>query len=359
MTLTVNRPAILPALAAAAKIARGVREIRMQAIKNVLTIEATDMEHWVAFTLPAKGRLEPVQIDGQRLHDVMASLLEDEAKLELKDGALKIQCGKGRRTMATVSQEWPSVEFEPDVTVAFEAKRLIEALAFCAPHVAAPSDIAKAFISGVRLYAEKGKARAMGADGMQIALFEIGPCEEAFAATLSPTCVDLVSRMAAEQEQIEIGVNGRATEFRWSDGIVRGPRIEGDYPIALANKAAEMERADSFEIDTKELLATIRSVRALGTEDRMTKSACIKLVLDKAGSRMSAISAMGEAEQEIGVNYAGPGWTGGFAAARMERMLASFGDAVLNVQVGDHNTPMRLDAAGLEDRFGLLFGLRV
>lgn len=357
--LTIAQTDLVAVLSAAVRIAtsEAFPELRISAVNGRLTVSATDMEHWLDLTVDCSGELDPVCVHAKRFHDVAASIIGELIGIQLEGSALKIYAGKGRRSLATIpAKDWPERHFEATSSVTIEADRLRDCFGFTGPNVASFGDLTKQHMSGVHLATEGGKLKAFGSDAFNLTVVEIADCKDTFGATISPKSVETVSRLA--KGGVQVNANASASEFRWEDGRIIGPLIMGDYPRELMGKAFAREYTSSVSVEAKELLRAIRSVRAVGFQDRLSRSTGIKLVLNGTAS-LQTEAPEGSAEQEFAADWQDGEQIIGFAAARMERLLGCFDDDVLTIGILEPTLPMKIEAAGKSDRMALLYPMRV
>lgn len=360
MGLTIDREPFAAALSAAARLATNKtwEELRLGAAGGFLTINATDGEHWLRQSVPCSGELEPVSVHASRVHDVVAALPGELVGLQVEDSALRLFAGRGKRTLRLASAQFPEREFDGEIAVTVEAADLREALAFTVPSIADQSDPTKWQFAGVRFETFGGKLKLFGTDKHNLAITDLCICPGNIAATISPRAAETASRLA--RGEVEIAFTARAVQFRWAGGVLTGPLI--DAPWVALDRLFELvdgEAELSFGVDAKELLSAVRSVRPIGFFDRGSRSTGIKLILN-GSAKLSTEAPEGSTEQEFAVDYAGDEFTTGFAAARMERVLNAFGDAVLSVTILKRaQGAMRFDAAARPDRIALLYPMRV
>jgi DNA polymerase III sliding clamp (beta) subunit (PCNA family) len=359
--ITIEREPLLAALSAASRLASNKHweELQIGAGGGFLRVAATDGEHWITLDVPCSGDMDAVCVHASRLNDVVAALPGDLIGFNVEGPYLKIHSGKGRRslTLATATAI-PEREFKASATVKVEAGALREALAFTAPSAADQSDPTKWQWAGVRFETRAGELRLFATDRHNLAVASLCASKEQIGATISPKLAETVVKLG--YGEVEIGFSERAVQCRWPGGQIIGPLIDGPWiPLDALYGVLEGERSLSFGVESKELLAAVRSVRPIGFFDRGSRSTGIKLTLNGKAT-LSTQAPEGTTEQEFDADYDGEEYQTGFAAARMERVLNAFGDAVLTVAILDTNgKALRFEAAARPDRVALLYPMQI
>jgi DNA polymerase III sliding clamp (beta) subunit (PCNA family) len=360
MTLTIEREPLLAALSAASRLAtnKAWEELRIDAGGGFLKIVVTDGEHWLHLSAPCSGDMEAVCVHASRLHEVIAALPGELIGLKVEAPHLKISAGQGRRSLTLATVTVPEREFKATSTVKVDASALREALAFTAPSAADQSDPTKWQWAGVRFETRAGELRLFATDRHNLAVASLCASKEQIGATISPKLAETVVKLG--HGEVEIGFSERAVQCRWPGGQIIGPLIDGPWiPLDALYGVLEGERSLSFGVESKELLAAVRSVRPIGFFDRGSRSTGIKLTLNGKAT-LSTQAPEGTTEQEFDADYDGEEYQTGFAAARMERVLNAFGDAVLTVAILDTNgKALRFEAAARPDRVALLYPMQI
>lgn len=358
--INVEREPLLFALSAASRLAtnKNWEELRIGAAGGFVTIAATDGEHWIEMTAPCSGDIDPVCVHASRLHDVVAALPGELVGISVDGPYLKLFAGKGKRSLTLATRGIPEREFAAQTKVTADAGALREALAFTTPSAADGSDSTKWQWAGVRFETRDGELRLFATDRHNLAIAGLCPTTEQIGATISPKLAETVSRLAAGE--VEIAFNERAARFSWQGGNIIGPLVDGPWvPLDQLYGVVDGERSLSFGVEAKGLLAAVRSVRPIGFFDRGSRSTGIKLTLNGSAT-LSTTAPEGTTEQEFVADYDGEEYETGFAAARMERVLNAFGDAVLSVAIlNTAGKAMRFEAAARPDRIALLYPMQI
>lgn len=360
MTLTIEREPLTAALSAISRLAtnKSWETVRLSSAAGHLHLCGTDGEHWLYLAVPCSGELATVCVHAQRLHDVIAALPGELVGFQIEGSDLKLAAGKGRRSLRLASSEFPEREFDGEAAITIDAAPLREALAFTVPSIAEQSDPTKWQWAGVRFETFGGKLKLFGTDKHNLAIADLCDCTAEVGATITPKASEAVSRLI--HGDVEIRFTARAAQFAWDGGKLIGPLIDGPWiPLDQLFGLVDGETDLSFTVEAKELLGAVRSVRPIGFFDRGSRSTGIKLTLN-GSAKLSTEAAEGSTEQEFNVDYEGDEFTTGFAAARMERVLTGFGDAVLSVGVLKRaQGAMRFDAAARPDRIALLYPMKI
>jgi DNA polymerase III sliding clamp (beta) subunit (PCNA family) len=375
MTCTIDRNKLAEAMAAVVKVTGGAEYhpvwqcARIQVVKGHLVLNATDGVIWLNLSFEASGEMGPVCVSAGRFRDAVASLSGELVGLKSEGGKLLLFAGKGKRSLATVAtEEFPTREFNAASTFTLSAETLKDAAAFALPHIADIEDSTRNHVAALFLFSRAGRLKALGTDGSELALIDLGEAPGEMEVPLPGRVADLATSLV--HGDVELGLSERAVEFRWLGGTIIGPMLENPSPLdrlmthvedKLAFSGVRGEDQEPFVVglEAKAFLAALRGVRGLGDTDSASRGKRIKLSLNGLAS-LSTSSFEGSAEEEFPADLEGAREMEiGFSSTRMERVLRGFGDRTLTMTLRDPAAPMKFEAAGLPDRVALLFPMRV
>jgi DNA polymerase III sliding clamp (beta) subunit (PCNA family) len=372
MTCTIDRAKLAEAMSAVVKVTGGAEYhpvwqcVRVQVAKGHLVLNATDGVIWLNLSFDASGEMEPVCINAARFRDAVASLSGELVGLKFDGGRLLLFAGKGKRSLGTVAtEEFPTREFEAASRLTLSAEALKEAAGFTLPHIADIEDSTRNHVAALFLFSRGGRLKALGTDGSELGLIDLGEAPGEMEVPLPGRVADLATSLV--HGDVELGISERAIEFRWTGGNIIGPLLENPSPLDRLMTHIEGKLAFTGEgqepftvgLEAKAFIGALRGVRGLGDMDSASRGKRIKLSLNGLAS-LSTSSFEGSAEEEFPADLEGARELEiGFSSARMERVLRGFGDRTLTVTFRDPETPMKFEAAGLPDRVALLFPMRV
>lgn len=373
---TIPQETFLTAIQAAAAVANARSTsmigqcIRISATDDTMTIQATDMDHWIALDLPCEGALEPVTVNAAKVVELVARMRAGPLKLDASESALTLSAkGGGKRKLMLVTIPFPDTPAVSGEPVTFEIARLREAIEFVGPSMADDMET-KAQFCGVHIHSAEGRLRAAAYNGVGMASIDIAE-GRADPVTVGRRTIDLTKHLP-KVGQVELTVSERMLSLRWNTGMIVGTRIEGKFPSYLDKMP---EHSAELAVRADEMVKAIRAVAVIGSDETASKSKRLKMRLEDrkieyegedgnavsytAGASMIAESQEGYAEQPVESAWSGEKMDIGFASRRMEQALSGFGDDEMRIGIGSPIEAMVFRSVVRDDRMALLMPVRL
>ncbi len=269
-----------------------------------------------------------VTVSARKLLDICRSLPEGASvKFSSSDGKAQVVSGRSRFTLATLpANEFPSVdngentiEFDIDAAI---LKNLIDATSFAM----AQQDV-RYYLNGMLWEVSANKLRAVATDGHRMALCD-AECSievpELTKAILPRKGVIELSRLVADEGSVRVAMGSNHIRVNGSDYCFTSKLVDGAYPDydrvlpKGGDKLVEGNRAELKQAFGRTAILSNEKYRGVRI---MLSNGAIKMVANNPEQE--------EAEEEVGVDYAGEELEIGFNVSYLLDVLNVLkGDAV-------------------------------
>jgi DNA polymerase-3 subunit beta len=331
---------------------------------GVLRLAATDLEVGIRSVQDAKVSKDgSVTVSARKLYDIVRELPEEAVQLAATSNAyLEVKCGRARFSLAgAAAEEYPSLpEFAPERLVKLPAAVLsvmIERTMY-----ASSVDETRYNLNGVFFEVEPdtGKIRMVATDGHRLAQVErtIGPEVEGLASGLIIPRKGLgeLKRLVDEEDadEVEIGFEGNSGLARKGAVTLFMRLIEGEFPNYQQVIPKTTENLITIPSDL--LTHTLRRVALLSSE----RSRAVKI--EFAAGKLTASTSnpdVGEAVEEVDVDYDGPAITMGFNVRYLLDALGALAAKEVRIGIHDANAPATLVPTDDGDALAVVMPMRL
>ena len=312
-----------------------------------LELAATDLEVGIRGSQAAKVQKPgALTISARKLYDIVRELPDEAIQLEATPNSyLDIRCGRSRFTLAgTAAEEYPSLpEFAPGRMVRLQAavlSQMIEGTMY-----AASMDETRYNLNGVyfEVLADTGRIRMVATDGHRLALVErtAGSDVSGLASGVIVPRKGLaeLKRLVDEEDadEVEIGFEGNSGLARKGDVTLVMRLIEGEFPNYKQVIPKQCDHHLTLPADS--LVRALRRVALLSAEH----SRAVKVELADGKLQLSSRTPdLGEAQEEIDVDYAGPTVSIGFNARYLLDCLSALGAKEVRLGLRDGGSPVEV-----------------
>jgi DNA polymerase-3 subunit beta len=312
-----------------------------------LEIAATDLEVGIRGSHPADvSKAGSLTVSARKLFEIVRELPDEPVSLAATANSyLEIHCGRSRFTLAgTAAEEFPTLpEFSPTSLVRLPASvlsSLIERTMY-----AASLDETRYNLNGVyfELTDDGAKIRMVATDGHRLALVDRhlagGAADLASGVILPRKGLAELKRLVDEEDadEIELGIEGNSALARKGEVALTMRLIEGEFP----NYRQVLPKSTSRKITLKadEFGQALRRVALLSVE----RSKAVRVELSPGHLRLSATNPdLGEASEELDIDYQGEPLTVGFNAKYLLDCLAAFKTKEIELALEDELSPAQL-----------------
>jgi DNA polymerase-3 subunit beta len=332
--------------------------------EGVLELAATDLEVGIRSVQPATVD-EPgsVTASAKKLYEIVRELPDETVSIEVSaDAYLKIHCARAEFTLAgNAAEEYPTLpKASPEGMVHVQAvvlSQMIERTMY-----AASGDETRYNLNGVFLeqLADTEKLRMVATDGHRLAYVDralgSGLTGIESGVIIPRKGLAELKRLVDEEDanEVEIGFEGNNGLVR-KQGVTLVMRlIEGEFPNY--RQVIPRESTHQLIVSTEVLAHAVRRVALLSSE----RSRAVKLELSSSLLRLSSNNPdLGEAHEEIDVDYAGEEFEIAFNARYLMDCLGALGAKEIRLVFHDQLSPAQIIPTDDEDTLAVVMPMRV
>jgi len=329
-----------------------------------LELAATDLEVGIRGSHPAKiAKAGALTVSARKLYDIVRELPDEPIQLEsTANGYLDLRCGRSRFTLAgTDAEEYPSLpDFAPGRMVRLQAavlSQMIEGTVYAASLDETRYNLNGAYFESVP---ESSRLRMVATDGHRLALVErtVGQDVSGLASGVIVPRKGLaeLKRLVDEEDadEIEIGFEGNSGLVRKGDVTLVMRLIEGEFPNYRQVIPKQSEHHITLSVEP--VMRALRRVALLSAEH----SRAVKVELAEGKLVLSARTPdLGDAQEELDVDYAGPAISIGFNARYLLDCLGALGGKEIQLGLRDGASPVEVRPTDDPDSVAVVMPMRL
>ena len=338
--------------------------VLIQAEGEELRLAATDLEVGIRSAHAAEVASEGgLTVSAKKLYELVRELPDEPVELESSENSyLSIRCSRTHVNLAgTAAEEYPTLpEFSPEKTVPVAAATLssmVERTMY-----AASVDETRYNLNGVYLEVldEGGTIRMVATDGHRLASIDrnLGVDTSGLASGVIIPRKGLaeLKRLVDEDDsdEVELAFEGNSGLARKGGVTLVMRLIEGEFPNYSQVVPKEITRRVTLACEP--LIQALRRVALLSSE----RSRAVKLEL---GEHRIAVSSnnpdLGEANEEIDVDYDGEALTVGFNARYLLDALGALGAKEATFSFQSDLSPAQLVPTDDDDTLAVVMPMRI
>jgi len=294
--------------------------VLVDAEKEGLTLSATDLDISISTKVRASVKERgSVTIPAKRVSEIVRELPDGDIGVSEKEDRITISGGKSLFKLGGV----PKAEFPelPKITkknyMTIDAGLLVKAIEKTA--FAASTDEMRPVLSGVLWHIGKSETRMVATDGHRLALYKIRQptvVERDTEVNVPPKALYLMSRVASEQESIEVRFEEARIGFYVNSTEITARLVEGEFPDYEQVIPKDNDKIMSVSRET--LMSAVRRVSIFSNPNtHLTKFSLRKGKLEL----FSETAEIGEARDEIPCDYKGENLDIGYNASYFLEIL--------------------------------------
>lgn len=337
-----------------------------------LILSATDLEVGVRSQHPADvAGAGALTVSAKKLFEIVRELPDEKIELEgTTSSYLEIRCNRSRFTLAgTAAEEYPTLpEFSPEKTVPMPAA-ILSAMIECTMY-AASVDETRYNLNGV--YFEvlgdpggdvaggQGVIRMVATDGHRLACADRKIEGDASALTsgviIPRKGLGELKRLVDEvdAEEIELAFGSQSGLARKGDVSLVMRLIEGEFPNYAQVIPKDLGR--HLVLSTEALVQSVRRVALLSSE----RSRAVKLELGQGQLVISSNNPdLGDAREELDVDYGGDSLTVGFNARYLLDAVGAIRSKEVRLSFQDDLSPCRITPPDDENTLAVVMPMRI
>jgi DNA polymerase-3 subunit beta len=329
-----------------------------------LQLSATDLEVGIRGVHQAKVETAGgVTASAKKLFEIVRELPDELVQISTTENQyLDIRCARAKFVLAgTAAEEYPTLpEFTPGKTVTLQAavlSTMIERTMY-----ATSIDETRYNLNGVyfEVLPDGGKIRMVATDGHRLAFVDrnVGPEVEGLASGVIVPRKGLaeLKRLVDEEDadEIELAFEGSNGLARKGDVLLVMRLIEGEFPNYRQVVPKSVGRR--LILATEPLSHALRRVALLSAE----RSRAVRLHLSEGKLVLSSSNPdLGEAQEELDIDYSGDELAIGFNAKYLLEVLAVSHSKEIELGLQDEMAPMQIRPTDDPDALAIIMPMRV
>jgi DNA polymerase-3 subunit beta len=331
---------------------------------GTLALAATDLEVGVRGTHPAEvAKPGAVTTSAKKLYEIVRELPEEPVHIAAAANSfLEVRCARAQFSLAgNAAEEYPTIaSFAPEKTTTVQAAVLGEMID--KTMYAASADETRYNLNGVylELLAETGKLRMVATDGHRLAYVDRtlgGSIDGLEKGVIIPRkgLAELKHLVDEDDaDELELGFEGNSAVARKGEVTLFMRLIEGEFP--KYEQVVPKEVSQQLVIDREALTQALRRVALLSAE----RSRAVKIELSQGRMSLSSNNPdLGEAREELDVDYAGEDLSIAFNARYLMDCLHALGAKEVNLGFQDSLSPTRIVPTDDDDSLAVVMPMRI
>jgi DNA polymerase-3 subunit beta len=329
-----------------------------------LDLAATDLEIGIRGTHACEvTKAGGVTVSAKKLFEIVRELPEEPIRVEVSENAyLTLRCARAEFTLAgSAAEEYPTLpSISPERTVTVQAAVLgdmIERTMY-----AASSDETRYNLNGVffEWQADAGKLRMVATDGHRLACVDrvLGTRIEGLerGVIIPRKGLAELKRLVDEDDadEVELGFEGSSGLARRGGVTLVMRLIDGEFPNYRQVIPTDLQHR--LSLPAEPLQHALRRVALLSAE----RSRAIKFELTEGRLSLSSSNPeLGEAREELDVDYAGPAHAIAFNARYLIDAVGACGGKEVRVSFRDALSPALIAPTDDEDSLAVVMPMRL
>jgi len=332
--------------------------------RDTLALAATDLEVGIRGTHPADVETAgKVTVSAKKLYEIVRELPDEPIALEVTSNTyIQLRCDRAKFTLAgNAAEEYPTLpNFTSGKTTPVQAVLLSEMIERTI--YAASADETRYNLNGVYVerLGDSGKIRMVATDGHRLAIVDRilgGELVGLERGVIIPRKgLAELKRLLDEEDtdEIELGFEDNNGLARKGDVTLVMRLIEGEFPNY--QQVIPRETKIQLTIGVDAVSRALRRVMLLSAE----RSRAVKFELSEGQLRLSSNNPdLGDAQEELDVDYAGEGLTVAFNARYLIDALGSVKAKEVRLGFKDATSPAQLVPTDDDDALAVVMPMRV
>ncbi len=312
--------------------------VRLEATDGELKLTTTNMELTILAKVPcmvdAPGA---VTLPAKKLQSIIREMRDGEVVLETKGNVATIRCNRAQFKLHGLSaDEFPNPPVFKEARE-FKVPQAMLNKGFRYTEFAISNDGTRYVLNGIYTCFQDGKLTLVATDGRRLALFE----NELEFPESQQVCIDLPSRAVGELHrllsdggEVLVRITSNQASFDFGDTLLVTKLIDGNYPNY--RQVIPSRYNERIVMPAQDLNETVRRVSLLSAE----KANTVRFRFAPGVMEVQSSAAdLGEANEEVPIDYNGRELTITFNADFILAPLKAAGDGEVAIDLIDSSSP--------------------
>ena len=304
-------------------------ELKLTTTNMELTIQAkvpAQVETPGAFTLPAR-----------KLQSIVREMRDGEVNVEQRGNTVTVQCNRAKfKLYGLVAEEFPPLPSFKEVRE-FEVPQAMLSKGLRYTEFAISNDDSRYVLNGIYTSFQDGKLTLVATDGRRLALFENElefPESQQVSFILRSRAVAELYRLLGDAGSVQVKVSSTQVSFELGDTLLTAKLIEGNYPNY--RQVIPSRYNERIMLPAQDLNEAVRRVSLLAAEKKNT---VLFHIAPGAMEVQSGSADVGEANEEVPIDYKGRELTITFNADYVLSPLKAVGENEVSIDLIDASSP--------------------
>ena len=312
--------------------------VKLEAVDGELQLTTTNMELTIQAKVPCLVETPgAITLPAKKLQSIIRELHDGEVTVSIKGNVATIRCNRAQfKLNGLPAEEFPSLPVFKEARE-FKVPQAMLNKGFRYTEFAIANDGMRYVLNGIYTCFQDGKLTLVATDGRRLALFE----NELEFPESQNVCIDIPSRAVAELHRllgdagdVMVRITTNQAAFDFGDTLLITKLIDGNYPNY--RQVIPSRYNERIVLPAPELNETVRRVSLLSSE----KSNIVSFQFVPGAMRVqSSAKNMGEANEEMPIDYNGRELSIAFNADFVQAPLKAVGDSEVAIDLIDASSP--------------------
>lgn len=309
----------------------------LEAADGELKLMTTNMELTISTQVPCLvEKAGAITLPAKKLQSIIRELRDGEVTVDVNGTVATITCNRARfRLNGLAAEEFPGMPVFKE-SREFKVPQAMLNRGFAYTEFAIANDGLRYVLNGIYTTFRDGKLTLVATDGRRLALFEN---ELEFPESLNVS-IDIPSRAVAEVHRllgdagdVLVRITNNQAAFDFGDTVLVTKLIDGNYPNY--RQVIPSRYNERVVLPAAELNETVRRVSLLSAE----KANTVSFHFVPGTMKVQAGANMGEASEEVPIDYSGRELSIAFNADFVLAPLRAVGDGEVSIDLIDASSP--------------------
>ncbi len=312
--------------------------VLLEVANGELRLTSTNTEMTIQTKVPCMVNTEgAITLPAKKLQSIVREMRDGEVTVNIEGRVATIRCNRAQfKLNGLPADEFPALPVFKDARE-FKVPQSMLSKGIKYTEFAISHDNTRYVLNGVYTCFQDGKLTMVATDGRRLALFENElefPESQQICIDIPSRAVSEVSRLLSDGGEVIIRVTNNQASFDLDDTILYTKLIDGSYPNY--RQVIPGRYNERIEIAAQDLNEIVRRVSLLSAE----KTNTVRFAFSSGMMEVqSSASDVGEANEEMPIEYAGRDLSITFNAEFVLAPLKAVGDKPVALDLIDSSSP--------------------